>query len=285
MVQPRKPKRDSNVLAKIGTRPSRKRKAGSPTQKPPPTNDYGVLNGDYLIDNPVAAQFIPHPEQPNTNNPPLIPIPGTQFAQESQEYWNAEDRQLEKLKSASIESDMTATYLECQHCTKNWKSQSSYLNVHITCQCPDTKLVKQMVDLYDHKDNPNKEEYPDIFIKPSGMKKNKTIHNSTETQVKNIKSACADSHTAANNVRNSTSWKRSNDTGLFGSNIYKTGEKLYYPLSILENFLMDLPEIKVGVLYDIGCQLEAHIKKLWHLRIPRVCAQLGLSSNVQSPIQ
>ncbi|EGG12099.1 uncharacterized protein MELLADRAFT_59308 [Melampsora larici-populina 98AG31] len=34
------------------------------------------------------------------------------------------------------------------------------------------------------------------------------IQNSTETRVKDMKTPCADSHTAANNVRNSQNWRK-----------------------------------------------------------------------------
>ncbi|EGG04294.1 uncharacterized protein MELLADRAFT_65021 [Melampsora larici-populina 98AG31] len=170
MVRSRQPKRDSNVLANLGTRPSRKRRADTPPRKPPDipksisdalgiypsrTNDQPIqqnnnhhLNDIDINDDPVAAQFIPHPENPEANPPP-ISIPGTQFAQESREYWNAEARRLEKIKWAAIESEMTATYLECQHRTRNWTSQASYLDVNLICQCPDSKLVKQTVNLYE----------------------------------------------------------------------------------------------------------------------------------------
>ncbi|EGG02444.1 uncharacterized protein MELLADRAFT_110146 [Melampsora larici-populina 98AG31] len=166
MVRSRKAKRDSNVLAGIGTRPSRKRQGDTPPRKPPVipksisdalgigqsgTNDQPIPQHNYddfnLFNDPAAAEFIPHRDEPEAN-PPSIPILGTKFAQESLEYWNAEERRLEKLKWAAIESDMTATYLECQHCTKNWTSQASYLDINIICQCTNTKLVKQTVDLY-----------------------------------------------------------------------------------------------------------------------------------------
>ncbi|EGG10933.1 uncharacterized protein MELLADRAFT_102733 [Melampsora larici-populina 98AG31] len=39
--------------------------------------------------------------------------------------------------------------------------------------------------------------------------------------------------------------------------------RLHYPVSILGYFLEQLPNIKFGVLYDIGCHLDAHIKKFY----------------------
>ncbi|POV99886.1 hypothetical protein PSHT_13345 [Puccinia striiformis] len=87
-----------------------------------------------------------------------------------------------------------------------------------------------------------------------------------------INPPCSEMHKAADDTRNGTTWDKCDDNGLFAStcrhdvplmliNIYKTGEKLYYPISILRNFLADFPNHKVGVLYDIGCHLEAHITK------------------------
>lgn len=107
---------------------------------------------------------------------------------------------------------------------------------------------------------------------------------------------CSDSHTAANDVRNSSSWDKCDDTGLFGStcrhdiplklaNIYKTGEKsvnkcsgellpqrkiltvlkpsrMYYPIAILNRLMSDVPNTRFGALYDIGCHLEAHVQKV-----------------------
>ncbi|KNE88232.1 hypothetical protein PSTG_18372, partial [Puccinia striiformis f. sp. tritici PST-78] len=94
----------------------------------------------------------------------------------------------------------------------------------------------------------------------------------TEDAATGINPPCSEMHKAADDTRNGTTWDKCDDNGLFAStcrhdvplmliNIYKTGEKLYYPISILRNFLADFPNHKVGVLYDIGCHLEAHITK------------------------
>ncbi|KAH9807020.1 hypothetical protein DFH28DRAFT_836789, partial [Melampsora americana] len=163
-------KRDSNVLAGIGTRPT-KRRAHTPPRKPPPIpksisdalgigpsgrinqtfqqNHYEDINDEDLLEDPALAQFMPCQDDNKAHPPPQIPTVGTQFAQESRDYWNAEARNLEKQRWAAIESEMTATYLECQHRTKNWTSQASYLDIEIICQCLDTQLVKQTVDLYE----------------------------------------------------------------------------------------------------------------------------------------
>ncbi|KAH9468554.1 hypothetical protein Pst134EA_009092 [Puccinia striiformis f. sp. tritici] len=84
---------------------------------------------------------------------------------------------------------------------------------------------------------------------------------------------CADSHKAADDTRNETTWKGCDDTGLMGSccrhngviylaNIVETGENRALPLSILKRLLQNIdPNRPVGVLYDIGCSLDKFIEK------------------------
>ncbi|POW08653.1 hypothetical protein PSTT_07380 [Puccinia striiformis] len=99
-----------------------------------------------------------------------------------------------------------------------------------------------------------------------------TVHLSMDGNFQQRHYAHSKTHKAANDTRDGSTWDKCDDNGLFAStcrhdvpliiaNIHKTGEKLYYPLSIICNFLVDFPDYKVGVLYDIGCHLEAHIKK------------------------
>ncbi|KAA1069373.1 hypothetical protein PGT21_022522 [Puccinia graminis f. sp. tritici] len=85
---------------------------------------------------------------------------------------------------------------------------------------------------------------------------------------KKAKDRCAQQHKAADDRRNASSWKGCDDTGLFGCccrhdsviafcNIHKTGEGRGLPMSIIKSFLSSInPNIKVGVLYDIGCTLK-----------------------------
>ncbi|POV95300.1 hypothetical protein PSHT_15741 [Puccinia striiformis] len=79
---------------------------------------------------------------------------------------------------------------------------------------------------------------------------------------------CADSHKAGNDVRNETTWKACDDTGIMGSccrhdsvlflaNIHGTGENRALPLAILKKFLAHVEADRpVGVLYDLGCSLD-----------------------------
>lgn len=85
---------------------------------------------------------------------------------------------------------------------------------------------------------------------------------------------CADSHKAADDTRNETTWKGCDDTGLMGlccrhdgviylANIVETGENRALPLSILKRLLQNIdPNRPVGVLYDIGCSLDKFIEKV-----------------------
>ncbi|OAV86681.1 hypothetical protein PTTG_29777 [Puccinia triticina 1-1 BBBD Race 1] len=82
------------------------------------------------------------------------------------------------------------------------------------------------------------------------------------------KDRCTEQHKAADDRRNASSWKGCDDTGLFGCccrhdsvilfcNIHKTGEGRGLPMSILKRLFEDInPDVKVGVLYDIGCTLK-----------------------------
>ncbi|KAG0138994.1 hypothetical protein CROQUDRAFT_707494 [Cronartium quercuum f. sp. fusiforme G11] len=101
--------------------------------------------------------------------------------------------------------------------------------------------------------------------------------------------SCSDLHTTANDVWNLTSWAQSDDCGLIGctchhdvplkfANIYKTGEKLYYLVAILEQIPMDFPRVKIGVLYDIRCHFEAHFKK--HGLLPQHSHHLSFATSV-----
>jgi hypothetical protein len=82
------------------------------------------------------------------------------------------------------------------------------------------------------------------------------------------KDRCTEQHKAEDDCRNASSWKGCNDTGLFGcccrhdsviyfSNIHKTGEQRSLPMTIIKRIFSEInPDIKVGVLYDIGCTLQ-----------------------------
>ncbi|POW09206.1 hypothetical protein PSHT_09260 [Puccinia striiformis] len=122
------------------------------------------------------------------------------------------------------------------------------------------------------KDCPVEDQYPELFLRPSQITTDIEQLAATDAVATGINPPCSETHKAANDTRDGSTWDKCDDNGLFAStcrhnvpliiaNIHKTGEKLYYPLSIIRNFLADFSNHKVGVLYDIGCHLEAHIKK------------------------
>lgn len=112
---------------------------------------------------------------------------------------------------------------------------------------------------YASKDLPQEDNYPSSFLLPSQIKIHASNFHQTDQQAKGVKvstffnqyhekktlttdlhkrtqNACSDSHTAANDVRNSSSWDWCDDTGLFAcacrhdvplkfANLYQTGEK------------------------------------------------------------
>ncbi|PLW38284.1 hypothetical protein PCASD_09005 [Puccinia coronata f. sp. avenae] len=125
---------------------------------------------------------------------------------------------------------------------------------------------------YASKDNPPEDRYPQAFIPPSKIAADAVTFTATDSAAQGIDPPCSDSHKAANDTRNETTWEKCDDNGLFASacrhdiplsfiNIHKTGEKLYYPISILNHVFDTFPDQKVGILYDLGCHLETHIRK------------------------
>jgi hypothetical protein len=83
---------------------------------------------------------------------------------------------------------------------------------------------------------------------------------------------CTESHKAANDKRNQSTWKGCDDTGLMGCccrhdaaismlNIHKSGEQRALPLTLVDKLLKSIePERPVGILYDIGCSLDKFIQ-------------------------
>ncbi|PLW11123.1 hypothetical protein PCASD_23837 [Puccinia coronata f. sp. avenae] len=87
---------------------------------------------------------------------------------------------------------------------------------------------------------------------------------------------CTESHKAANDKRNESTWKGCNDTGLMGcccrhdaavyfANIHKSGEQRCLPMAIINRLLEELePGRPVSILYDIGCSLDKFINLVFH---------------------
>ncbi|PLW37970.1 hypothetical protein PCASD_10036 [Puccinia coronata f. sp. avenae] len=112
---------------------------------------------------------------------------------------------------------------------------------------------------YASKDNPPEDRYPQAFIPPSKIAANAVTFTATDSAAQGIDPPCSDSHKAANDTRNETTWEKCDDNGLFASacrhdiplsfiNIHKTGEKLYYPISILNHVFDTFPDQKRGLM-------------------------------------
>ncbi|KAH9807539.1 hypothetical protein DFH28DRAFT_914743 [Melampsora americana] len=140
------------------------------------------------------------------------------------------------------------------------------------------------------KDNPDESQYPSIFVRPSAIAKHNDPNQAPpHLDEEDLNDPCGESHKTANDTRNSSTWDQCDDTGLFAlacrhdvplllANIYRTGEKMYYPLSLIQSLLDDFPEMRVGILYDIGCHLDKHIKKQG--KIPEYQRRIILGTSV-----
>ncbi|OAV91961.1 hypothetical protein PTTG_02571 [Puccinia triticina 1-1 BBBD Race 1] len=135
---------------------------------------------------------------------------------------------------------------------------------------------------------------PRLFIAPEEVK---DMEMSMRTEVDcgqvNINvDPCTEQHTAANNVRSASTWAGCDDTGIFGMacrhdqllrmiNIVQSGEKAYYPMTMIQNILsttksesnQQIPK-KIGFLYDIGCNIEKGILRRNQFSGERNCNQL-----------
>ncbi|KAA1082322.1 hypothetical protein PGTUg99_032960 [Puccinia graminis f. sp. tritici] len=114
-------------------------------------------------------------------------------------------------------------------------------------------------------------EYQSLFVRPDEIDESNREIREAELAKRvstKAKDRCTQQHKAADDRRNASSWKGCDDTGLFGCccrhdsvisfcNIHKTGEGRGLPMSIIKRFFNSInPNIKVGLLYDIGCTLK-----------------------------
>ncbi|KAH9806698.1 hypothetical protein DFH28DRAFT_1165121 [Melampsora americana] len=140
------------------------------------------------------------------------------------------------------------------------------------------------------KDNPTDDQYPSIFVPPSQIEKQKVKVVAAADAAANQapEDPCSQAHKTANDTRDSSTWDKCDDTGLFAAacrhdvtlalaNIFKSGEKMTYPLSLLNVILDENPDRKFGILYDIGCHLDKHIKLHNHLAEHHNRIMLGTS--------
>ncbi|KAH9807804.1 hypothetical protein DFH28DRAFT_1088667 [Melampsora americana] len=103
--------------------------------------------------------------------------------------------------------------------------------------------------------------YPKLFLRPNQVKKWGNTHAGSSDDVP--------MHTAANDSRSASTWRPCDDTGLLAMvcrhnhasafvNIVQSGEKSYFAHSLIGWLLKQLDEkdSTVGLLYNIGCNLE-----------------------------
>ncbi|KIJ09104.1 hypothetical protein PAXINDRAFT_17808 [Paxillus involutus ATCC 200175] len=97
--------------------------------------------------------------------------------------------------------------------------------------------------------------------------------------------ACGDSFIAADEKREKASTRYFADTGLMAMlcrhdrmlwlvNMTSAGEKQYYALALIQRLFNHLPsDMSVGLLYDIGCQLERSCRK-WEFFLEAILSHL-----------
>ncbi|KAH9819534.1 hypothetical protein DFH28DRAFT_1093566 [Melampsora americana] len=112
--------------------------------------------------------------------------------------------------------------------------------------------------------------YPKLFLHPNQVNKWENIHSHSSNDVPD---PCTQMHTAANDSRSASTWRACDDTGLLAMlcrhvcrhnhalafvNIVQSGERSYFAHSLIDWLLKQLDEkySTVGLLYDIGCNLE-----------------------------
>ena len=88
-----------------------------------------------------------------------------------------------------------------------------------------------------------------------------------------ILNVCGESFLAADEKREKASTARYADTGvmaatcrhdvpLFAVNMTSAGEKQHYGLALIDQVFTEIPDhVRVGVMYDIGCQVHCSCKK------------------------
>ncbi|KAH9807979.1 hypothetical protein DFH28DRAFT_1088460 [Melampsora americana] len=105
---------------------------------------------------------------------------------------------------------------------------------------------------------------------------------------------CTEAHTTANDARGKSYFQSMDESGLMGMacrhdhvlryiNLIQSGEKVHYPLALVEWLLEVLEKNrehsnKVGILYDIGCNLDKSIKSRDLFREERAANRLKIGT-------
>jgi len=106
-----------------------------------------------------------------------------------------------------------------------------------------------------------------------------------------VLNACGDSFIAADEKREKASTRFFTDTGLMAllcrhdcvlwiANLTSAGEKQHYALALLDRLFKHLPaQMTIGLLYDIGCQLERSCRK-WKFMDDSILSRISFAVSV-----
>ncbi|KAH9815164.1 hypothetical protein DFH28DRAFT_893208 [Melampsora americana] len=114
---------------------------------------------------------------------------------------------------------------------------------------------------------------PSMFLDPAAVEDMACKINRTKP---NAGFECTEAHTTANDARGKRYFESMDESGLIGMacrhdhvlqyiNLIQSGEKIHYPLALI-NWILGVLDSnrehtnKVGILYDIGCNLDKSIK-------------------------
>ncbi|EGF99400.1 uncharacterized protein MELLADRAFT_94642 [Melampsora larici-populina 98AG31] len=120
---------------------------------------------------------------------------------------------------------------------------------------------------------------PSIFLDPKLVNaKEQFMSRTPDVPLDGVHDPCTEAHTAANDARGRGHFKNMDESGLLGMgcrhdnvlqyiNLIQSGEKRHNALAFIEWLLKLLKNDRdgtttIGILYDIGCNLDKTIKKL-----------------------
>ncbi|KAH9813486.1 hypothetical protein DFH28DRAFT_896366 [Melampsora americana] len=115
---------------------------------------------------------------------------------------------------------------------------------------------------------------PALFLPSENVKSWEIRMNTYRAVEKDVIHPCTQQHTAADDVRGRQTFPAYDDTGLMGMacrhdqilkfiNIVQSGERGHFPVAMLDWLLKQSEEdMRYGVLYDIGCNMEKGILKV-----------------------
>ncbi|PLW33701.1 hypothetical protein PCASD_10315 [Puccinia coronata f. sp. avenae] len=190
-------------------------------------------------------------------------------------------RKLEKMSDELVFSALELTpqqILASESCAACFGPQPP--NHHVYSDSTQDKLIVCLDGNFQHRHHIKASrdyeplETPRIFLPSSEFTEMRAIIRAKEIELCPPAKAdrCADSHKAADDKRNESTWKGCDDTGLMGcccrhdaaiyvGNIYKSDEQRCLPVAMIKRLLTDCEaNRRIGVLYDIGCSLDKYMQ-------------------------